>query len=271
MSDTPNDDTTGSVAPEVALQIESTPAPVVDPIAAAAAAAAAEAAKAGEQNPVPDKVIPQDDGPQAVTYEPTGDPALDVALTFIGGLGIDEHNPAMAAAIKGDFTALRALCASMGTRAVGYENFVALGERAYNDAKTKAEATATAKQAAIMEAAGSTENWDAILAWAGTVAEPHEKARLNEMLKGDEFQARAAANLLVSQYNKRVNAPLKGATKHDASGGKGTAAADADAPLNRREYAAAVRELSFKMGDAFQTSPEYKRLQQRHMAYGRSN
>ncbi|WCD56067.1 scaffold protein [Caulobacter phage BL198] len=270
MSDTPNDDTTGTPAPEVALQIETTPAPVADPIAAAAAAAAAEAAKAGEQNPVPDKPIKEDPPEPSFTYEPTGDPALDVALEFIGGLGINEHNPAMQAAIKGDFTALKALCASMGDKAKGYERFVALGERAYTDAKAASDKTHAAKQAAIEEIAGDTDTWNAVLAWVGTVAEPHEKTRLNEMLQGDEFQMRAAANLIMTQYNKRVNAPLKGATKHDASGGKGTASAEGDnKPLNRREYAAAVRELSSKMGDAFANSPEYKRLQQRHMAYGR--
>ncbi|WCD56169.1 scaffold protein [Caulobacter phage KSC] len=269
MSDTPNDNATGVETPEVSLQIETTPTPVADPIAAAAAAAAAEAAKAGEQNPVPDKPIKEDPPEPTFTYEPTGDPALDVALEFIGGLGINEHNPAMQAAIKGDFTALRALCASMGDKAKGYERFVALGERAFSDAKEASERTAAAKQAAIMDVAGDQETWDAVLAWAANEATPDEKKRLNAMLQGNEFETRAAANLLVSQYTKRVNAPLKGATKHDASAGKGNSAADGDKPLNRREYAAAVRELSSKMGDAFATSPEYKRLQQRHMAYGR--
>ncbi|ALF01672.1 scaffold protein [Caulobacter phage Percy] len=261
MVDTPNDDTTGAVTPEVALQIESTPAPIADPIAAAAAAAAAEAAKAGEQNPVPEKPIKEDPPEPSYTYEPTGDPGLDTALQFIGALGINEHNPAMQAAIKGDFTALRALCASMGDKAKGYENFVALGERAYKDAKAEADRTATAKQAAILEAAGDEDTWKAVLAWAGTVAEPHEKTRLNAMLEGDEFQARAAANLLVSQYNKRVNAPLKPAAKHDASGEK--AGKEVPATITRREFASEVRALAFKHGDNYNTTPEYKQLVQR--------
>ncbi|WCA46230.1 hypothetical protein [Caulobacter phage DCM] len=254
--------------PPITLDIQATPP--ADPIAAAAAAAAEAAAKAGEQNPVPAKPLQEDPPEPVYTYAPTGDDGLDIALEFIGKIGIKEDNPAMQAAIKGDFTALRALCASMGDKAAGYERFVALGERAYKDATTAQTKLAADLKSAVVGVAGDEETWGKVLAWASKEATNEEKVKLNAMLTADPFQARAAAELIVGQYNKRVNAPMRQATKHDASGvNSGTAPSD-QSPLNRREYAAAVVALNRRLGDRMQNSPEYKALQQRHLAYGRA-
>lgn len=114
-----------------------------------------------------------------IAYKETGDAGLDLALDFMGRMGLGPEHDAIVAAAEGNFDKLEATLAAMGDKAAGYERYLALSKDAFN----RTDAANKAKQAAVTEAvhavAGSAENWAAIKAWAGKTATPEEKAEVN--------------------------------------------------------------------------------------------
>lgn len=200
--------------------------------------------------------------PEAISYEPTGDAGLDVALAFVGKLGIKSDHPAMAATATGDFSLIKAHLATLGDAATGWEQMVALAEQAYGrQQQTKAD-TEAAVSKAVVEVAGSAEEWGAIKQWASENADPDEKTAINAMFDAGPLQARAAAMLLQSLYSK-AKGTVVNPNPAIRNGSAGNAVATSNGPLNAREYHAAVQELRGQLGSRMDTSPEYAALRAR--------
>lgn len=246
------------------------PAPVEQPAAQAAPKQApAQVGLDGEQeagNPPLD--AEQGEG-GVIEYVPTGDPGMDMALSFVGKLGFDPNHPAMLKAGEGDFSFMKAALAGLGAKAQGWEQYVALAEHAYEKAAEKATADAAAVRSAIFKTAGGEEAWGQIAAWAKTVATDAEKATINEMLASDPVKARAAVLMLKSQFEAASGTTIEPA--NPLRGGQPGAGADANSitPLSPRDYAAEVEKLMRTKGPQAvnANSPEYRALQQRALAY----
>lgn len=245
-------------------------------IAAAAAAKPAltiEAAKPA--TPVADPVAPKplDLNVELVSYAPSGDAGLDVALEFIGNLGIGPEHAAMQAASNGDFAPLEAHLASLGAKAKGFEKMLALGKKAHADG-AKADAESKAKAAADEKATtekihavmGGAENWPSIQAWAASAATDQEKLDVAAAFKAGGTIAIAMAERLTNLYRK-AGGTFKGkaAVKVDAAktpGGPG-----ADGPLSPVEYVKAVEAARRTHRGDWDSSKTYKDLKARRQAW----
>ena len=206
-------------------------------------------------------------GSEAVSYEPSGNPALDVALEFIGGLGFGPDSAAMKAAEQGDFAVLEAQLAMLGDKAKGYERFVAIGKQAYAAGKAEAEARRAADVAKIHEAAGGKEEWLKIQAWAGQSATAEEKAEVNAALAQGGMVARATVAYLKERF-AAATAAADAVPPSARVARPGTASGQpASSVLSPREYADEVEKLARRLGDNLTSSPEYASLRARRAAY----
>ncbi len=198
-----------------------------------------------------------------VTYEATGDASMDVAMAFIGKMGIGPDHPALLAAGQGSYGLLEATLAAMGDKAVGWQQMVALGKESIERATKEAQETSQALTKATVEAAGSEAHMNTVLQWAAGVASPKEKASFNRALAADPFQAGAAMRELV-----RLHAAASGTTikpKGVTAGEPGNYSAAAEGPLSKRDYAAQVDALARKHGGGnLQNLPEYQALNRRY-------
>lgn len=228
-------------APEAAPQVEAlvTPAPsVVENI---------------QSEPADDTGI--------ITYDPTGDPGLDVALSFLGSLGLGADNAGITAAAKGNFTILEATLASLGDKAQGWQQMLALAKQAYTNSEAKQVAHTKSIDTAILSVVQSADNWDAIKAWAAKNADPAEKAEINRMVDAGPVQARAAATLLLEAYRKATGTVI---TPANATGNaSGIPAANASGTLTSRQYAEEVATLRRTLGTRMEGSQQYRALQSR--------
>jgi hypothetical protein len=205
----------------------------------------------------------------AYEYEKTGDSGLDYALSFVGKLGFGHDNPAVVAAMTGDFGLLRAELAALGPKAAGYGDVVALAEQAYKRSADKAGANEKALGETAIAVAGSSERWGEVQRWASANAEPQEKTAINAALSAGGLQAKLAMEYLVQCYDKSTGssrdpkaAVQKGAAAKPGSGAK---------PLTAGEYSKAVQELSRSLkGRDVEGHPEYRALQQRRLASQRA-
>lgn len=201
-----------------------------------------------------------------VSYAETGDPGLDMALGFIGKLGLGPAHPTVLAARQGDFTYLKAHLAGLGTKATGWEQYIALAERAYTSRAAAQKETQEKTKGIILDTVGGEESWVAIQAWARDNADDSEREEINGMIAKGGQSARAAALLLSNLYNVAhggVQNP-KSATK-DVPGQQARASSGALSPT---EYAAEVQALSKRIGGhRMDGSPEYAQLKQRRSMY----
>lgn len=233
--------------------------------------AAIEAAKVAAPEAKPEPVVTppssvvekidstEEDG--VVVYNETGDPGLDVALGFVGQLGIAGDDPAMVAAANGNFSLIEAKMAALGDKARGYPQMLALAKDAYQRSADKATETSKAVDAAVMSVVKTTENWEAIKVWSAANATPEEKAEINRMIDGGPVQARAAAMLLLDAYTQAKGTVVNPA--NPAANASGQAPSNANTPLNAREYHTAVSDLHRKLGTRMEASPEYAALRRR--------
>jgi hypothetical protein len=187
-----------------------------------------------------------------------------MALDFIGKRGIGPDHPAMVAAGKGDFGPLKAHLAGLGDKATGYEQFIALGEKAYQDEAASTKTKQEADRKVITEAVGGEESWTQIQQWATANAEPSEKAAVNAALAAGGVQAKAMALYLSDCYAKATGTVIN--PTEAANGSRGNQA-PSNGALSPRDYTAAVRELRNQIGDNLDGSPEYARLQARRAAW----
>lgn len=249
----------------------------VETPAAATAAPATEASDApvvpalGDATPsVPEAPTGTADEAGVVIYDTTGDPGMDMALGFVGKLGLLPEHPAMVKAAEGDFTFIKAHLASLGEKAAGWEQHIALAEQAWDRNTKAAQALNNSITSTVHKTAGGEANWTAISGWAKANADPKERETINKMLAAGPVEARAATLMLRQMYEAAggttVNPanPLTGDTP--SADGSGSSLA----PLSPKEYGAAVLELNRrKPGAADRGDPEYKQLQQRALAYNR--
>src|SRR6185369_10168321 len=195
-------------APAPAAAAPAAPAPAPAPVATSiddAPAAPAAAPIASETQPEPAAAPAAPGKVEPVSYEPTGDAGLDLALNFIGQRGIGLDHPAMKAAEQGDFALLKATLAQLGDKAVGWEHVIAAGEAAYAKTVESRKAEATAAQDAILSAFGTdrdaaAKEWGKVSEWAKANAEPAEKAAVNAALKAGGIAAKAMAAYLHTLY-----------------------------------------------------------------------
>lgn len=239
------------------------------PLAAAAAVVATDSLTIGDEAAV---VAPTPEaGAGAATevvYNPTGNIGLDMALSFIGKLGIKADSPAMLAAEAGDFTILKAQLATMGDKARGWEANVALGEKGFSDLKAGIDLKKSQDTQAIHAAVGGAENWAEVkkFAAAATADAPAERGVLNKMLSAGGLEAKVAATYLYGLFQQtQATAPNK--EPEAVVGARGGAPTQQPGPTNGalspRQYTAEVAKLAAKMGGRMDGSPEYKGLQDR--------
>ena len=196
-----------------------------------------------------------------VEYEPTGDVGLDMALSFIGKAGLGQQHPAVAAAMAGDFSILKATLAAKGTP--GWEQFVALGEAAYARTTKEAEGKATASREAIYKEAGGKDNWEAVKTWAGANATDAEKAAINELLNKGGLAAKTAVKYLMNTYAAANNVEVNPRDPVANAGRQGGSPSAESGPLSASAYAAAVNALNAKLRGNLDGSKEYANLQAR--------
>lgn len=206
-------------------------------------------------------------GPAPVVYEPTNNVGLDMALEFIGGLGIGPEDAAMKAAETGDFAPLEALLRGMGDRAKGYERMLALGKGAFESFSKEQKAKAEESKKAIYAVVGGEQRWAEVEAWAKSNAEPAEKEAVNAALSAGGLQARSMAFYLNHRFENAAGTtykPREQVADPAAGSGRGNGG---NGPLSPAEYARSVAELRKQLGGKFEGSPQYAQLQQRRRAY----
>jgi hypothetical protein len=235
-------------------------APAAPAAAPVAAAPAPDSLTIGEPEP---KAEPTPSAEAVVEYEPTGDPGLDLALDFLGSLGLGPEDPAMKAAIDGKFDLLEGKLSGMGDKAKGYNKYLALAKKAHAEQSTKAAEKASKDAATIHAAVGGKEQWAAISKWAGDNAEPEERAQVNAALKQGGMVAKAMAVHLATLYGKAKGTTVEPAEAVKADAGGKPASAG---PLDAKQYGKEVVALRGKLGYKMEASSEYKQLQQRRLA-----
>lgn len=274
MSDATNPSQSGVPVGAQALPEALGGAPAATPAAAPAAGATDQpgttpAAAAGGVtlgDPAQPEATPNPDTSAEFSYDPTGDAGLDYALNFVGKLGYGDAHPAIAAAQKGDFSLIRAELATKGVP--GADAVLNLAEQAYarfaaEDAKKEQELVGFAAQAA-----GGSENWAVVRAWAAAEATPQEKAQVNAALKQGGLVAQGVITQLVNLYQQKHTLPKDAASvaKPGAVGG----AAPTTGPMTAQAYAQAVEALRQKYGSNTDSSPEYAALQSQRLAAKRA-
>lgn len=201
---------------------------------------------------------------EVIEYSPTPDPGLNLALKFVGKLGFGPDHPAMKAAVDGNFDQLKGALTQLGDKAAGWEDMVALAERAYETESTSTKERQAKDQAAIFEVVGGEANWKAIQTWAGKNAEPHEREAVNKALGMGGMAAKAMAAYLGGLYARASGTVIEGQPVlkpgADRNAGPGTA-------LSPKDYATAVFQLHQKLGGKMEASQEYKQLQMRRQAF----
>lgn len=199
-----------------------------------------------------------------ITYEKTGDVGLDYALNFVGGLGFGPEHPAMVAAMSGDFTLIQAQLATLGPKAAGYQDVLALAENAYQNTVKAQQANEAALGQMAHQAAGGAERWAQVQAWASSNADPQEKQTINAALAAGGAQAKMAINYLVQCYNKSAGSVQDPASVVAPNAGK--ASGTGAGPMTAKAYAAAVQELSRAAGGRdIADTPAYKALQHQRL------
>lgn len=250
-------------------------APVVPDASAAAVVPAVPAAPAAPAAPVAigaapvEPVVPAAAAPvaaEAVVFQPSGDAGLDLAANWIAGLGIPKDDPSIVAALEeGNFDFLKAKLATLGDKARGWEQYIALAEKGMTSLRTAADAQVAATNTLVYEAVGGEEAWGQIAEWATANAEPAEKEGINAMLSAGGIQARAAASYLQGLYNGANGTVVEPST---ATTPTAKAQPVTNSALSAREYSDEVRKLANKIGGGnLNGSPEYAALQQRRLAY----
>lgn len=237
------------------------PAPAADPAPAPAPAAdpaPAEAPKLGDEPTEGTlEVTSNEDGTFA--YEATGYPGLDLALEFIGGLGIGLDHPAMAATKDGNFDLIEAHLATLGDKAKGFERMVALAKEAYGQHQTKTTEKATAIATAVSGVLGDAQS--DVMAWASKNADDAERAEINTMLAAGPVQARAAANLLLQAYQSAGGTVVKPASAlTNTTGNSGDPKQSQTGPLTNKQFANESAKLHRQYGNAYMQRPEYRAL-----------
>lgn len=196
-----------------------------------------------------------------VTYDPTGDSGLDVALAYVGSLGFGPDHPGIVAAHTGDFKPLEAALKAMGDKAKGYAPYLA----AAKDAHDRNTARNQVVLDAVVAEVGGSSNWNTIRAWAAANAEPAEKKEINAAFAAGKTSAVLMASRLAAAYAQSGESNLTPASGLKAGAGKGDS--NSNAPLSPAEFKAEIAKLGAKYGTRTGDTPEFKQLVARRSAY----
>lgn len=211
---------------------------------------------------------PKVDAPDETTvyeYNPTGDPALDLALNFVGGLGFGPDSPAIKAAENGDFAPIETALKALGGKAKGYERYIAAAKASYEKAAARHKQQEDATVKAIYEAAGGEKNWNAVHAWVSAEATPEQKQQIEAAFRAGELPAAAMARQLAELYKQSGKSKLP--PKAVASPNAGAASAPTGGALSPAEYRAEIRRLEAKYGNRLQETQEYADVTARRLAF----
>lgn len=200
-----------------------------------------------------------------VQYNETGDTGLDMALEFVGNLGIGPEDPAMVKAGQGDFSALAEKLKGLGDKAKGFEKFLKLAEKALNDQASATKAQRQKDTEALYKVVGGEKEWQAISKWAGTNAEPAERENINKALAAGGMQAKAMALYLSTLYSKAAGTTVNPAAV--VVPGAAPAVPSVGAPLSPAQYQNEIAKLSMVHGPGMIRTPEYKALVARRQAF----
>lgn len=189
--------------PDDILNQPAAPAAPATPAAPAAPAPAAPATPPATPPAAPaEPAATVDTATGVITYEPTGDIALDLSLEFFGKLGLGFDSPELQEAGKGNFKYLEAKLAEMGDKAKGFEKFVELAREAHGRLKANEQTAYEQRKATVYEAVGGEENWKKIQEHVKANATPEELNEVKEAIAQGGIVARAVATLLHNQYFK---------------------------------------------------------------------
>lgn len=186
-----------------------------------------------------------------------------MALGFVGRLGFGGDHPAVKAAFAGDFSLIKAELSSKGSKAQGWEQYIALAEKAYAEDVASKEATAKETRGIMHDVFGGEAQTEAILKWARENADPGERATLNGMINQGGIAARAASLFLAAAHGKAT-----GTTKTPASPVREqpiTRPSNGQA-LSPAEFQAHVAKLA-AVNPNFHVTPEYADLVNRRRAF----
>lgn len=249
----------GSEAPAPGGPAQGTAPTPQAPAAPPAAPAPAAPAPAPAATPAP---APAPAEPAKTPFEPTGNPGLDLALDFVGGLGLGPEHPAIVAAEEGNFALLEAALGSMGDKAKGWERYTALAKGAWEQVRQAAEAKAAEQKKAVTDAVGGEETWSKIQTWAAANAEPAEREAVNAALAAGGIAAKAMAQYLKQLYEGAPGTTVlpKQAVPNDVASPAGNQG------LSAKDYAQEVNNLYHRLGGRLDGNPEYAALQARREA-----
>ncbi len=225
-------------------------------LAAEKAAADAAAAAAGAVTE-PVQTVAADG---TVTFTPTGNIGMDLALEYFGKLGFKLEDAELDQAGKGNFSYLEAKLATLGDKAKGAERYVALAKQAQAEISAKLNAGIEERRKTVYDAVGGEDEWKKVVDYAKANAEPKELEDIRRTLQAGGIGAKLMAQHLHSLY--------KG-TNPDRTPERATAAAPATAAANGTltltGYRQELNKLIEKVGvTRLQDSDEYAQLRQRY-------
>jgi len=200
-----------------------------------------------------------------IVYEPTGDPKLDVALSFFGRAGLDAEHPAIVAATNGDFSLLEAY---LEEKAVpGWQSHVKLAQEShakFAEERVKGEEAIVGAVSGALEKAGySNEQWGEAINWARENADPDELTGLNEMLS-KPFTAKVAVAYLTGLHREASGVeyePRKSGIKEEATARQPAQAETT--PITRAQFAQQAEKMAKSFGPDYMSTKEYKALRAR--------
>lgn len=238
------------------------PAPAPAPAPAAPAPAPAPTPAPAPAAPAPTPTEPEQEPGgehEVIGYEPTGDPTLDYVLGYLGENGLDYDNPAVQAALTGDFAQLEVELLKKG--AVGADKIIALAQRSYEQHVESENARNAETGQSLIEIAGGEEQWEEVVGWARENAEPEEKEEINALLQKGGISAKIAAQFLVTSFRASQGTEFEGTPA--ASPSAAAPASSPNGPISRVEFAKESEKLYRQFGNEYQSRPEYRALAQR--------
>jgi hypothetical protein len=155
------------------------------------------------EKPAPDVGIPEKtvDVEKSAPYDPTGNPGLDITLDFLYTNGVFAEHPAVLAAEAGDFTALEALLKEKGVP--NWERYVALGKHSIQELQAaQANQAKQVIQDIVSVIPGGTEQWQKVVSWAASQADPAERDVVNATLRSGGIAAKAMAHFMFTMYSR---------------------------------------------------------------------
>ncbi len=188
------------------------------------------------------------------------DPGLTYTLGFLAKNGFTSETPSVAAALKGDFSLLKAELAQKG--AAGWEQAIGLAEQSYDRHVKELDAQAT-KVGEIVTAFAESQgvDWEQAVQHVANTANDDEKSAINELL-GNPATAHIAAAYITGAYINGSDTEVQPQAKATSQGGQ-QSREPAGGPLSRAEYTKEMAKLRDALGEDYLNSPQAQALYRR--------